>query len=121
MAPSRYKITGDPNEKEIKSLHPLVDDINALEEDFARLSDEELKAKTDEFRARFHKQLDEERASFDELKRRWLDEADEKERRSLDIQVKERQPGTGDARRASARGVCRRPRGIQTRERTASF
>ncbi len=42
----------DSNEKELKKLQPLVDLVNSLEPDFAKLSDAELRAKTDEFRAR---------------------------------------------------------------------
>jgi preprotein translocase subunit SecA len=45
------KIFGD-NEREIKRYLPQVDRINALEPDFEALSDEELRAKTDEFRGR---------------------------------------------------------------------
>ena len=44
--------SGDSNEKVIKRLQPLVDKINALEPDFKKLSDTELRAKTDEFKAR---------------------------------------------------------------------
>jgi preprotein translocase subunit SecA len=42
----------DSNEKELKRLQPLVDDINSLEPEFEKLSDAELRAKTDEFKAR---------------------------------------------------------------------
>jgi len=42
----------DSNEKELKRLQPTVDKINGLEQPFARLSDAELRAKTDEFKAR---------------------------------------------------------------------
>jgi preprotein translocase subunit SecA len=42
----------DSNEKELKRLQPLVDTISALEPDFEKLGDAELRAKTDEFRAR---------------------------------------------------------------------
>ena len=45
----------DSNERELKRLKPLVDRINALEPDFKRLSDAELRAKTDEFKARHQK------------------------------------------------------------------
>ena len=41
----------DSNEKELKRLQPLVDDINSLEPEFEKLTDEELQAKTDEFKA----------------------------------------------------------------------
>ena len=43
---------GDSNEKELKRLQPAVNRINELEPDFERLSDAELRAKTDEFKAR---------------------------------------------------------------------
>ena len=43
---------GDPNKREIEKLSGLVDEINALEPEFESLSDEALRAKTDEFRAR---------------------------------------------------------------------
>ena len=45
------KIFGDPNEKKIKHMMGIVEHINALEPQFAMLSDEELRAKTDEFKA----------------------------------------------------------------------
>jgi len=41
----------DSNEKELKRLQPLVDYINSLEPDFEKLTDVELRAKTDEFKA----------------------------------------------------------------------
>jgi len=42
----------DSNEKELRRLQPAVDKINSLEPEFERLSDAELQAKTDEFKAR---------------------------------------------------------------------
>ncbi|NWF77216.1 MAG: preprotein translocase subunit SecA [Chloroflexi bacterium] len=42
----------DSNEKELRRLQPLVDHINSLEPDFEKLTDAELRAKTDEFKAR---------------------------------------------------------------------
>jgi len=42
----------DSNEKQLKQLQPLVDRINGLEPEFKKLSDEELKAKTEEFKSR---------------------------------------------------------------------
>jgi len=52
----------DSNEKELKRLQPIVDEINSLEPEFGKLSDAELRAKTDEFRSRF-----ETGSSLDEL------------------------------------------------------
>ena len=48
------KILGDPNLKIIKSIQPIVDKINSLEEDFIKKSDSDLKEMTFEFK----KQLD---------------------------------------------------------------
>ncbi len=45
------KLLGDPNKREIKAMQPLIDKINALEPSLKKLSDEELAAKTQEFRA----------------------------------------------------------------------
>ena len=41
----------DSNEKELKRLQPLVGAINSLEPEFGKLSDAELRAKTDAFKA----------------------------------------------------------------------
>lgn len=49
------KIFGDVNERDVKRLMKTVDFINTLEPKFVALSDEELKAKTAEFRERIAK------------------------------------------------------------------
>ncbi|ASR45630.1 preprotein translocase subunit SecA [Paenibacillus kribbensis] len=46
------KIFGDTNERDVKRLMKTVELINKIEPDFEKLSDEELKAKTVEFRER---------------------------------------------------------------------
>jgi preprotein translocase subunit SecA len=51
-------IFGTANERVIKRLLPLVNSINALEPETQKLSDEELRAKTPEFRARIAKRLE---------------------------------------------------------------
>ena len=45
------KLLGDPNERKVKSIQGIIDHINALEPQFEQLTDEELRAKTDEFKA----------------------------------------------------------------------
>ena len=52
------KIFGTSNEREIKRIMPLVDAINALEPEMKQLSDEQLRAKTDEFRQRIRERVD---------------------------------------------------------------
>ena len=71
------KIFGTANERLIKRLWPVVAVINALEDDTKRLTDDELRAKTLEFRARIAARLEgikdaeelktAERASLDEI------------------------------------------------------
>ena len=47
------KLFGSRSNREVKRITPLVDRIQALEEEYRRLSDEELKAKTPEFKRRY--------------------------------------------------------------------
>ncbi len=71
------KIFGTANERAIKRLLPNVGAINALEPEIQKLSDDELRAKTEEFRARIKAKLEEiteaddikaaERAALDEI------------------------------------------------------
>ncbi|HCX38812.1 MAG TPA: preprotein translocase subunit SecA, partial [Candidatus Veblenbacteria bacterium] len=49
------KLFGDPNKRVVVRLEPLVERINALESEIQKLSDDELKAKTTEFRQRLSK------------------------------------------------------------------
>ncbi|HEY1802752.1 MAG TPA: preprotein translocase subunit SecA [Terriglobales bacterium] len=51
------KIFGTSNEREVKRLMPRVQAINALEPEVQKLSDEQLRAKTDEFRRRIQEKL----------------------------------------------------------------
>ncbi|MBC8076238.1 MAG: preprotein translocase subunit SecA, partial [Chloroflexales bacterium] len=46
------KLVGDSNDKAVRQLQPLVDEINGLENEFKGLNDEQLRAKTADFRAR---------------------------------------------------------------------
>ncbi|MGV8954696.1 MAG: preprotein translocase subunit SecA [Cypionkella sp.] len=46
------KVFGTPNDRMVKSVRPLVAKINALEPEFAALSDEGIIAKTEEFKKR---------------------------------------------------------------------
>ena len=46
------KMFGTRSEREVKKIAPMVDKVMALEEPYKKLSDEELKAKTQEFKTR---------------------------------------------------------------------
>ena len=52
MVSMLQKILGDPNEKALKKLGSIKVKVNSLEPEFQRLTDEQLLAKTDEFRER---------------------------------------------------------------------
>ena len=47
-----YAIVGDPNEKTLKRYRPIVEEINALEAEFEKKSNDELKALTASFKER---------------------------------------------------------------------
>ncbi len=49
---------GDPNKKEIEKTTEVVRRVNALEAEFEKLSDEALRAKTDEFRSRLASEVE---------------------------------------------------------------
>src|ERR1700680_4136894 len=51
------KVFGTKNERVIKALMPQVEAINALESEMRKLTDAELRAKTDEFRRRIQERL----------------------------------------------------------------
>jgi len=51
------KVFGTKNEREVKRLRPLVGKITSLEPEMQRLSDAELRAKTDQFRQRINERL----------------------------------------------------------------
>ena len=49
------KVFGTHSDKELKKIYPIVDKIEALDSTMQALSDEELKAKTPEFKERLEK------------------------------------------------------------------
>ncbi len=95
------KITGDPNEKEVKRLAPVVEEINALEPELQKLSDAELGAKTQEFRARLKEALVEPRQKVAEWRDQLDTAADDDDRRMFDVHLKEAQKDLVAAQRAA--------------------
>ena len=49
------KLLGNSNDAEVKKLDKIVDQVEALEDSYKKLTDAQLRAKTDEFRARLQK------------------------------------------------------------------
>jgi len=56
------KIFGDANKRYINKIRPLLKEVNSFEDQISKLSDDELKNKTEEFKSRFLKD-----ASLDEI------------------------------------------------------
>ncbi len=75
------KMLGSRHDREAKKLQPLIDEINATYEGLAGLTDEQLRAKTEEFRGRI-------KAATSELDEQ-LDAVRAKKRASEDAEVRE--------------------------------
>ena len=67
------KVFGSSNEREVKRMMPMVKAINALEPQMRQLTDEQMRAKTDEFRARIAARI----AGIEEPDERYDREQDE--------------------------------------------
>jgi preprotein translocase subunit SecA len=80
-------ILGSRHKREARKLQPLIDEINEIYEGLSSLSDEQLRAKTDEFRATIEERTAELKsriAALREEKRHSVDPS-ERERLSLEI------------------------------------
>ncbi len=82
------KIVGTKNDREVKRIRPYVDEINELEAEFQKLSDAELRAKTDEFKKRVQEATDPLRNALEEAQREAL-AADTEAREELKSRVEE--------------------------------
>ncbi len=70
------KIFGTKNERELKKLWPIVERINALEDSVSRLSNVELRERTDVFRRRIQDDTSQERRELNQLRERQRQLAD---------------------------------------------
>ncbi len=70
------KIFGDKHSKNIKELWPIVEEINQEYEKIKNLSDDEIKAKTEEFRVKIQEHTAELRGQIDQLKSRLQSDED---------------------------------------------
>ena len=61
------KVFGDKYEKDLKLLRPIVDEINQEYEKIKNLSDEHLKAKTEEFKQKIQERTEETRGKIEKL------------------------------------------------------
>jgi len=81
------KLVGDPNEKEIARLQPIVQAINSLEPEMQKRSAEELRALTTSFRARLADETAEARERLASVRQERQRTLDVEERNRLDLEV----------------------------------
>src|SRR5262249_21457669 len=76
------KIVGTKNEREIKRIRPIVEEIAGLEAELGKLSDDELKAKTEQFKEQIQSATATVRAEVEEAQAK-IAAADAEEREEL--------------------------------------
>ena len=91
------RVMGDPSEREVSRLKPVVEEINSLEPEFQAMSEAELRALTDEFRAQVAESTLAERQRRADLRAEISAEQDADRRRRLDFDLKEAQKGLDKA------------------------
>lgn len=82
------KIVGTKNDREIKRIRPFVEEINQLEPEYQRLNDDELKAKTEQFKSRLGEATATLKSELEETQNR-ASVADPEEREELKTQAEE--------------------------------
>jgi preprotein translocase subunit SecA len=83
------KILPSKHEKDIKALLPIVAEINRYFEGYKSLTDEQLRAKTDEFRAKIREATHEIQARLNELKERLKADLAAEERGQIHNEIEE--------------------------------
>ncbi len=96
------KLAGDPSEKKVKEARAIVEEqINPLEPAIEKLSDAELRAKTDEFKAHLAEATADARAQVAELREQQSTAADAEDHRLIEQQLKQAEKALVDAERAA--------------------
>ena len=85
------KVLGDPNQKTIDKLTPLVEEVNALEADMQRRSNDELRQMMTDFRANIAQATSSLRSQLEESRnQRDVASGDERRRREVEVERLER-------------------------------
>src|SRR2546426_2248580 len=95
------KVVGTKNDREIRRMRPYVDQINSLGPEYEKLSDGELRAKTEQFKKRFQEATAQLRDAL-EAARAEASTADIERREELKTQIEETDK---ELREAEARGL----------------
>ena len=77
------KIFGSKHEKDVTLIRPLVDEINGHFQEYQSLSDDQLREKTTEFRARIHEAIKDTEAEIESVKQKLSTDVEGAEREQL--------------------------------------
>lgn len=77
------KLFPGKHEKDVKALQPLVDEINKYYEEYQKLSDDELRAKTTELKERIHEEVKEQEDKIAELRDKLKEDLPHEERYAI--------------------------------------
>ncbi len=91
---------GDKNERELKQLWPIVEQINERCEDLSNLSDDELRARTDEFRQRIRDAVADNEARQNEIRSQLRGDVRESPLTDLSADLRENGQPQSDGRAA---------------------
>src|SRR5262245_27062493 len=81
-------VLGDPNQREIKKLTPLAEEVQALEAEMQAKSDEDLRQMMADFRRQLAEDTAEQRAEIAALRQEVV-EATRQERQRLQVQLEQ--------------------------------
>jgi preprotein translocase subunit SecA len=85
------RVAGDPSEREVSRLKPIVEEINRLEPEFQAMSEADLRELTDEFRAQMTESTANERQRLLDIRFEISTTEDADRRRRLDFDLKQAQ------------------------------
>ena len=85
------KLFGNKSQRDLKEITPYVDKVKAVYPSIKALSNDELRAKTDEIKQRIQDYVAEEKAQVEEL-RKGIEDKELEEREAIWAEVKSRKP-----------------------------
>ncbi len=91
------KLFGGKHEKDVKALQPLVEEINEYYAEYQKLSDDELKAKTVEFRSRINEAIKDSEAKLADAKAKLSSDIPPAEREALHDEIGALEKGIEEA------------------------
>ena len=91
-------LLGSHHKREAKRLQPLIDEVNEFAEGYASLSDEQLRAKTEEFKQRVESAAADLKAEIEQLREKKRHSEDASDRELFSLQIGELESGMSRTR-----------------------